>query len=226
MERIPCSKCEAMILPITAQVTGGICMPCKKNPGGKTFGSGIGKLGDLGTFLSGKMPLPSAERTDWLELCAIEVRSGKIWIGDPLIANEGDGCTATVPVGTYAIEGIGCLSDGARTVYSIRARLKSAVGTQIGAEIGETGTDCAMIGICDIGAFDAACKDAAEEVQGELEEKAWRSGFGRITFKKYRGAVMAFVPSGEGDGCGPVRELLEAGKRIGIQHEFYADKEG
>ena len=31
MERIPCSKCGAMILPATAQATGGICMPCKKN---------------------------------------------------------------------------------------------------------------------------------------------------------------------------------------------------
>src|ERR1043165_6136151 len=100
MERIPCSKCGAMILPITAQVTGGICMPCKKNPNGKTFGPGIGKLGELGAFLSGKMALPSGERTEWLELCTIKVSSGKLWIGDPLIANEVDGCVGTVPCGT------------------------------------------------------------------------------------------------------------------------------
>ncbi len=225
-ERIPCSKCGAMILPITAQATGGVCMPCKKNPGGEKYGPGIGKLGELGRFLSGKMPLPSTERTDWIELCTIEVSSGKLWIGDPLIANEVDGCVAAVPVGTYAVEGVGCLSDGAPTVYSIRARLKSSMSVLVGSKIGETGTDCAMIGICDIGAFAAACKDAADEVQSELEEKTWRAGFGRIAFKKYRGAIMAFVPSGDGDGCGPVRELIESNRRVGLQHDFYAEEEG
>ena len=225
MERIPCSKCGAMILPVTAQATGGICMPCKKNPGGKTFGPGIGKLGDLGRFLSGKMPLPSSERTEWLELCTVEVTSGRLWIGDPLLANEEDGCVATVPAGRYTVEGIGFLSDRTRTVYSVRARLKSAASFQVGAQVGETGTDCGMVGICDIGAFDAACKDGAE-VQDELEEKTSRAGFGCITFRKYRGAVMAFVPSGDGDGCGPVRALLESGTRIGIQHNFYGDEEG
>ncbi len=30
MERIPCPKCGALILPTTASATGGICMPCKK----------------------------------------------------------------------------------------------------------------------------------------------------------------------------------------------------
>jgi hypothetical protein len=134
-----------MILPVTAQATGGICMPCKKNRGGKTFGPGIGKLGDLGRFLSGKMPLPSSERTEWLELCTIEVTSGKLWIGDPLIANEEDGCVATVPAGTYTVEGIGCLSDRTRTVCSVRAKLKSTASFQVGAEIGETGTDCANL---------------------------------------------------------------------------------
>lgn len=225
MERIPCSKCGAMILPVTAQATGGICMPCKKNPGGMTFGPGIGKLGELGRFLSGKLPLPAVKRTNWLELCTIEVTSGKLWVGDPLLANEEDGCVATVPPGTYTVEGIGCLSNRTRTVYSVRARLKSAAEFQVGAAIGETGTDCAMMGICDIGAFEAACKDAAE-VQEDLEEKTLRAGFGCITFRKCPGAVMVFVPSGDGDGCGPVRELLESGTRIGIQHDFYADDEG
>lgn len=200
-------------------------MPCKKNPGGKTFGPGIGKLGELGRFLSGKMPLPTTERTEWLELCTIDVTSGKLWMGDPLIANEEDGCMVLVPVGTYAIEGIGCISNRTRTVYSIRGRLISAVGVQVGMEVGETGTDCAMIGICDIGEFDTACKDAGEEVQGALEEKTSRAGFGHISFKKHRGANMAFVPSGDGDGSGPVRELLESSTRVGFQHDFYIDSE-
>ncbi len=211
-----------MILPVTAQATGGTCMPCKKNPGGKTFGPGIGKLGDLGRFLSGKMPMPPSECTDWLQLCTIEITSGKLWIGDPLIANEQDGCVGAVAAGTYVIEGIGCISDRTRTVRSIRARLLCASMFQVGPEIGETGTDSGMVGICDIGEFDAACKKAAT-VQDELEEKTWRAGFGCIVFKRFRGAVMAFVPSGNGDGCGPVRELLSSGARVGILHDFYTD---
>jgi hypothetical protein len=30
MEKIPCEACGALILPTTAQSTGGLCMPCKK----------------------------------------------------------------------------------------------------------------------------------------------------------------------------------------------------
>lgn len=29
-EKIPCTRCGAMILPMTAQRTGGVCMPCKQ----------------------------------------------------------------------------------------------------------------------------------------------------------------------------------------------------
>ena len=29
MEKVPCTKCGALILPTTAQSTGGLCMPCK-----------------------------------------------------------------------------------------------------------------------------------------------------------------------------------------------------
>lgn len=28
--KVPCSKCGAMILPATAEATGGVCMPCKQ----------------------------------------------------------------------------------------------------------------------------------------------------------------------------------------------------
>lgn len=29
IEKIPCTKCEALVLPSTAERTGGLCMPCK-----------------------------------------------------------------------------------------------------------------------------------------------------------------------------------------------------
>ncbi|MCL4176163.1 MAG: hypothetical protein KJ072_00225 [Verrucomicrobia bacterium] len=31
VDRIPCTKCGAMVLPETARATGGLCMPCHKN---------------------------------------------------------------------------------------------------------------------------------------------------------------------------------------------------
>ncbi len=224
MNRIPCTKCGALILPITAQTTGGLCMPCKKNPGGKKCGPGIGKLAELGRFLSGKMPLPSAPRTDWLELCTLEVTTSSLWIGDPLLANAEDGCVVRVPNGTYCVEGVGCLSNQTRTVHSIRVRLASVSAVDVGREVGETGTDSAMIGICDIGAFDAAlARDSQEDVREQLEEKTQRAGFGLITFGKRGGAAMAFVPSGDGDGSGPVLELVAGAVRVGIYHEFFPD---
>lgn len=196
-------------------------MPCKKNPGGETHGPGIGKLGKLGQFLSGKMPLPDVGKTDWLELCQIKVTSGRLWIGDPQIPNAEDGCVANVPHGTYLVEGIGCLSDRARTAFSIRARLKDSSAFQVGDKIGDAGTDCAMVGVCDIGAFEAATKDAAEEAWEELEKKTWRAGFGCIKLTSGKGGVMAFVPSGDGDGNGPVFALVEAGRCIGFHHDFF-----
>ncbi len=200
-------------------------MPCKKNPGGKTFGPGIGRLGELGRFLSGKMSLPVTERTEWLELCSIEINSGSLWIGDPLLANAEDGCVVKVPNGIYSIEGEGCLSQGVRTVRRIRAQLTSTMKFEVANEVGQTGTDSALIGICDIDAFDAACKKGfGDEVQEQLEHKT-QAGFGRITLKEYRGAVMAFVPSGDGDGSGPVLGLLSDGTCIGLQHDFFPDAE-
>ena len=186
------------------------------------FGSGVGKLGELGAFLSGKTPLPPGERTGWLELCTIDAHSGSLWIGDPLLANAEDGCVVRVPNGVYCIEGIGWLFEGLRAVQSVRARLKSALQVEVGSPIGETGTDSAMIGICDLVEFDKACGDS-DEVQEELEEKT-QSGFGRITIKKHRKAVMVFVPSG-GDGCGPVLQLIDAGTCVGFQHDFISEQQ-
>jgi hypothetical protein len=52
---LPCRRCGAMILPTTAQATGGLCMPCRnKEPGG------IGQAGEAGpTELSARQVLGS-----------------------------------------------------------------------------------------------------------------------------------------------------------------------
>ena len=104
--------------------------------------------------------------------------------------------TPAVVPGFVAPPASGCLSKQTRTVHSIRVRLESGSIVAVGREIGETGTDSAMIGICDIGAFDSAFGRDSEDLQEELEEKTQRGGFGLITFRKHKGAPMAFVPAG------------------------------
>jgi hypothetical protein len=98
-------------------------------------------------------------------------------------------------------------------------RLQSAKSLTIGKELGETGTDSAMIGVCDIKVFEKACgRDPGDEVQDAIEAQT-DGGFGIITLKKFPGAVVPFVPTGS-DGSGPVFALMSGGKRVGIELPF------
>ena len=44
VQKIPCSKCGAMILPATAEKTGGLCMPCTREPGSFSPPPALGAL--------------------------------------------------------------------------------------------------------------------------------------------------------------------------------------
>ena len=86
--------------------------------------------------------------------------------GDPHLANADDGCVVKVPRGKYVVEGIGLAWGRDRIVSRLRVRLEGAKNLKPGKEVGDTGTDSAMIGVCDSKAFDKAIgPDAGEEVQ-------------------------------------------------------------
>src|SRR4051812_32093824 len=110
----------------------------------------------LKDYLSGKGKSPKGKPTDWLPFCTLDVTTGSLWAGDPYIVYAYDGCVVKVPRGKYVVEGIGIAFRRTRLVARLRVRLESAVNPKVGKEVGKTGTDSAMIAVCNIKAFDAA----------------------------------------------------------------------
>jgi hypothetical protein len=81
-ERIPCTKCGAMILPATANSTGGICMPCKS--------------GTRGSIEAAKA-LRETERTDPFVLLFDALKNRAVESG-PATLNEAERTYYTVSV--------------------------------------------------------------------------------------------------------------------------------
>ena len=174
---------------------------------------------NLSDYLSRKGKTPKGKTKDWLPFCTLDVTTGTLWAGDPHVPNADDGCVVEVPPGKYVVEGIGTRVARDRVVSKLRVRLANVENPVVGDEVGDTGTDSAMIGICNIRAFDAACgPDSGEEVE-EASEAQTGYGFGTITIEKFPGAVMPFVPTGS-DGNGPVFALMSEGKCVGIELPF------
>jgi hypothetical protein len=110
-----------------------------------------------------------------------------------------------------------------RIVRRLRVRLQSEKNPRLGKELGNTGTDSAMIGVCDIKAFEKAIgPDPGDEVQDAIEAQT-DDGYGIIKLKKFRGAVMPFVPTGS-DGSGPVFALVSGRKHVGIELPFMEEE--
>ena len=157
---------------------------------------------NLKDYLSKKGKAPKDQTKDWLRFCTLEVATGSLWAGDPHVPNAEDGCVVKVPCGRYAVEGIGVAWRGYRFVARLRVRLESVKDPKPGKELGETGTDHAMIGVCDIKAFDKAWGAAPEEEIEETIESQTAVDFGIMRIGKHPRAAMPFVPTGS-DGVGP-----------------------
>jgi hypothetical protein len=179
---------------------------------------------NLKDYLSKKGKIPKEGAQDWLPFCTLQLTTGSLWAGDPHLANADDGHVTKVPPGRYVVEAVGLARGRERMVSRLRVRLQSAKNPTTGKALGDTGTDSAMIGVCDIKAFEKACgRDSGEEVQEAIEGQT-DSGFGIISLKRFPGAVMPFVPTGS-DGSGPVLALMSGRKRVGIELSFTGEDE-
>jgi len=168
--------------------------------------------------------------SDWLAFCTIKVPNGAVWAGDAGFswteATEGEGCVVDVPAGTYRVEAKGMDFGGVKLVSRLRACLNRVKSPLLGEEIDTAGTDSAQIGVCDPwalkAAFEAVCGDDEDKAL-DLLKRQLHSAYGIIRPDPDGEGTVAFVPSGFGDGSGPVFELLSRSKRrVGIELEFIA----
>lgn len=174
---------------------------------------------NLKDYLTKRGTVPKGGGAQWLPLCTLDVTTGALWAGDPHLANADDGHVTKVPPGRYVVEGMARAQGRDRVVSRLRVRLASEKNPTVGKELGDAGTDSAMIGVCDIKAFDKACgRDAGEAVQEAIEAQTG-AGCGVIRLRKFPGTVMPFVPTGS-DGGGPVLALMSGRKRVGIELSF------
>lgn len=158
------------------------------------------------------------ERQDWYFFHTLEIHLGGLWAGDPQLANAEDGLLVRVPNGKYVVECDG-LPHRCKAVTKLRVRLESATDVKRGRRLGETGTDSATIGVCEIAPFEAAYKEAGGEAEVQKAFDAQTEGFGIVTVPKFPGTNLAFVPTGS-DGTGPVFALMSGKMRVGIELVF------
>src|SRR5439155_3104980 len=102
---------------------------------------------NLMDYLSKRGKLPKGAGTEWLTLCTLDVTTGALWAGDPHLANADDGHVTKVPAGRYVVEGMGRSQGRDRVVSRLRVRLAREKNPTVGKELGDTGTDSAMIGV-------------------------------------------------------------------------------
>ena len=170
---------------------------------------------------------PTSKETAWMFVDRFVVSSGKAWIGDPRFSwaecGSGHGCTIRLPKGTYLVEAKAQEFGGPRLVTRLRTYLDGCDDLKLGKEIGEAGTDFGQMGVCDpkliVEAFAVAFQNDEEQILNSLE-----GGFddhcGVYRPKAKSDGCVVYVPSGFGDGSGPVRELRAGRRRVGIETEF------
>jgi len=177
---------------------------------------------NLKDYLAQSGDSPIGRTKEWLPLSRLPVTTGALWAGDPLLANDDDGCTVEVPAGDYLVEAIGRTWEYGRCTAGLRVRLEAVSMPAVGDEIGDTGTDSGMIAVCDIWAFLAAFGDAEPYDRFKVIEPQTSEGCGVVTVAGFPNALMPFVPTGS-DGMWPVFALVSGGECVGIELPFMFD---
>lgn len=185
----------------------------------------------LKTYLAkGKATRPkgaTSKESNWMLVDRFVVSSGRVWVGDPMFSwaecREGNGCIIRLPKGTYVVEAKGQEYGGPRLVTRLRVYLDGNEDPKLGKEIGEAGTDSAQIGVCDpkliMEAFAAAYDNDENRILDSLET-TFDDLCGVYRPKPKTDGCVVYVPSGFGDGGGPVCELRVGRRRVGIETEF------
>lgn len=110
-----------------------------------------------------------------------------------------------------------------RFVSGFRVRKRGTQQPTRGGVVGDAGTDSGQIGIADPVAlkssFDTVCGDDVDRALNLLA-KGIKSRVGIFRPKRGGAGCLVYLPSGFGDGGGPVVQLLQDGECVGLEHEM------
>lgn len=163
----------------------------------------------------------------WFDVAELELRSGMLWVGDPGFSwaelADGDGNRITLEPGRYAVRAFVMAFGDGNFIARLRVCSARTPEPTLGRGLAEAGTDSAVVGVCDaeemLAAYRAKFGDDRNAGALFLENFDFeRVGLLRVASKT--GPALAYVQSGFGDGCGPVVELLDGQRRVGVELPF------
>jgi len=165
--------------------------------------------------------------SDWLDVGAeVEVTTGSLWAGDPFVCNAKDGCVVKVPKGTYVLQAKAMDFAGRKRVSRLRVVLQGAGKPGLGKKGGDTVTDTARMGVCDIVALHEAIAGDFDDFNDRITQFNYKMDCGVARFEMKAPIAIPYVANGFGDCDAPVYELKSRSKskkgRIGIELEFLA----
>lgn len=162
------------------------------------------------------------QESEWLEFSAMNLKGKRLLICDAMyVPAEDNGLETKLSPGHYLIQAKVMSYGGDRRVSRLRI-LPPETEVKLGGVIGETGTDTALIAVCDLEvcakASEALGEDKMEDICNDLLDKGDNCGV--MVLDKKTEAVAPYVSSGFGDGTFKVFKLLNNRKTVGVEIEF------
>jgi len=169
----------------------------------------------------------SGKTTDWLLFTELVIKTRRLLICDfQFVPKTEDGLVVELEPGEYRVEATGMDFDGDRRISGLRVIRPNSTATR-GNRLGETWTDTATCSVCELDAVQKEWNSLGEEPAADKLMEEYERGEGCGIFRVTECAsVIPYVSSGFGDGAFPVFELIQDGKRVGIEVEFISPNNG
>lgn len=164
--------------------------------------------------------VPQGSESDWIEFASFHILSGKLRVSDPMFFRDlPPAPTFDVECGTYRVLAKTMTYPEDIRVSRLRAILREPA--TVGRRLNYVSVDFAQVGI-----FDPVILDEAAEKMDNADEKKMLAAldsiqeFGIASLGSDPCAIMPLAVSGFGDGGYPIYELLNEGKRVGVEVVF------
>ncbi|HAI11558.1 MAG TPA: hypothetical protein DCM28_07620 [Phycisphaerales bacterium] len=173
---------------------------------------------------TGDFPLPNVQGVagSWMDLCTLTLQHGRLWAGDPWLANDDDGVVFNVKSGMYIVQVMGMDFEGHRRIARVRIFDQTAWDFESQPTQVTVKDEMGFLGICDLTAMNHAVEpDHYEDFTEDLDKVIDEDAVECIDFA-YAGRhfEMVMLPAGLGDGEYDVFQLMAHGKVVGMEIEF------